>query len=316
MKQILKVSFLAIFMLAILPFTSTRFAENLYAQSTKANPESDFDYNFTDDLTGVILISYKGKSSEVVIPETIQGLPIVDFSNFSVDNYVKRDITLFDISKIKVKYIPNGMLENIGTWSQNGAKIILPEGLETIGSSAFASAKISSINFPSSLKEIKDRAFYASKFTSDLILNEGLKIIGSDVFAIANISSINFPSSLKEIKNGAFSCSEFTSDPILNEELEIIGSFAFYGTNIKSITIPKSVVKIGGDAFSSCDELSEINLPEEINFSLFSYNDYADYENSENPTLYSEIFNGEMITKNLELRKKLNVPIRFEVEAR
>ncbi len=267
MKQILKVSFLAVFMLAILPFTSTQFAENIYAQSSKANPESDFDYNFNDDSTGIILTSYKGESSQIIVPAKIKKLPVVGiaYPKFNCNNTT---ISLLDFSKTKIKRIPVEVFKYIGTDSKNGVKIILPKSLETIGNDAFMNAKISSINFPSGLKQIGANAFYNCKFTSD---------------------------------------------PILNDKLEIIGSSAFCDSNIKSVTIPKSVAKIGLNAFARCNELSEINLPNEINFSVvYLVNGIFGLQNSENPTLYSEIFNGTMISNSFELREKLNVPVKTE----
>ena len=41
-----------------------------------ANPASDFVYDMAPDGQGVMITSYKGKSTTVVFPDTIEGLPV------------------------------------------------------------------------------------------------------------------------------------------------------------------------------------------------------------------------------------------------
>lgn len=46
-----------------------------------ANPASDFDYDMSPDGSGVMIKKYKGTSTKVDIPETIEGLPVVQIGD-------------------------------------------------------------------------------------------------------------------------------------------------------------------------------------------------------------------------------------------
>ena len=48
-----------------------------------ANPASDFVYDMAPDGQGVMITSYKGKSTTVVIPDTIEGLPVTQIGENS-----------------------------------------------------------------------------------------------------------------------------------------------------------------------------------------------------------------------------------------
>ena len=44
----------------------------------KANPESDFKVELNDDGTGIRILQYIGTSPNVIIPETIQGMTVLE----------------------------------------------------------------------------------------------------------------------------------------------------------------------------------------------------------------------------------------------
>lgn len=92
-------------------------------------------------------------------------------------------------------------------------QVIFNEGLEEIGQSAFLGQNIKSVKTPSTLKIIKDQAFWDQR------------------------NNINGPDSLEEI--------------ILNEGLTTIGTQAFYcprATAIEDLYIPSTVTSVGQNA--------------------------------------------------------------------
>lgn len=110
-------------------------------------------------------------------------------------------------------------------------KVIFNEGLEEIGQSAFLGQNIKSIKTPSTLKIIKDQAFWDQR------------------------NNINGSDSLEEI--------------ILNEGLITIGAQAFYcprATVIKDLYIPGSVTSVGQNAFA-IPSLKTVSAPSGLDLS-------------------------------------------------
>ncbi len=62
------------------------FLALLISCSDKPNPAKDFTYTTTDDGSGIRITAYRAKKKNVIIPETIEGLPVkevVSFDNFN-----------------------------------------------------------------------------------------------------------------------------------------------------------------------------------------------------------------------------------------
>ncbi|UOU99156.1 leucine-rich repeat domain-containing protein [Chryseobacterium daecheongense] len=86
-------------------------------------------------------------------------------------------------------------------------EVILNEGLEEIGRSAFGSQNIKKIKTPSTLKIIRQSAFAGqanannySDSTEEIILNEGLEVIEDYAFASGNsLKSLYLPDSLQSV---------------------------------------------------------------------------------------------------------------------
>ena len=126
--------------------------------------------------------------------------------------------------------------------------ITLPEGLRIINYEAFAGLDIGSINIPSTVEEIGERAFcYA--FIDSITIADGVKVIGKEAFAQARFDSIEIPSSVETIEEKAFYQSQCNSIK-LNEGLKRVGSLAFCGDWILAeIELPQSLEDISTDAF-------------------------------------------------------------------
>ena len=89
------------------------------------------------------------------------------------------------------------------------------EGLQKIGSRAFAQSGIESVALPSSLRTIGGEAFFECKRLRSAQLNEGLEVLGAKevigsktyrgrVFAESGLEDVVIPTTLKTIECGAF----------------------------------------------------------------------------------------------------------------
>ncbi len=73
------------------------------------------------------------------------------------------------------------------------------------------------------------------------------------------------PTSVTAIYNYAFSYTKSLQSVVITGNVKSIGNYAFSScANLKSVTIPNSVTHIGNNAFSHCTSLASINIPESI----------------------------------------------------
>ena len=156
--------------------------------------------------------------------------------------------------------------------------MILPEGLEYIGRSAFYQSNVLSITIPGSCKYIGDYAFFgcrnlginlvlnlgdsvqSSQF--ELVLKEGIEHIGDRAFfGCDGLTTVTIPNSVAEIGIRAFyGCSSLKSVKI-GRGLKDIPDYAFYGcTDLMSVELGRGVETIGKWAFGGCETLHQIDL--------------------------------------------------------
>ena len=103
--------------------------------------------------------------------------------------------------------LPKNFVGEIGSYAFSDCShlksITIPEGVTTIGLSAFRQSGLTSIQLPKTLKEIRSNAFYGSKL-KEIILPPSLESIESTAFYGNVLTEIRLPSSLKSIGIDAF----------------------------------------------------------------------------------------------------------------
>ncbi|MDD3478223.1 MAG: leucine-rich repeat domain-containing protein, partial [Candidatus Izemoplasmatales bacterium] len=150
-------------------------------------------------------------------------------------NYVPS--TLLKVTLTDTISIPAGAFSSI--WKLR--EIILPEGLQIIGSHAFKSTiNLGSILFPEGLKTIEYNAFHDSGLSAVVIPNSVESIGGSAFAGMDHLQSFTF-------EKGSV--------------LQSIGAEAFsYSKKLRSFVIPSTVTSIGMLAFRHCDALTSISF--------------------------------------------------------
>lgn len=227
--------------------------------------------------------------NEVRIDKNITGIKAEIFKsfknleNFYVDennpNYAVVDGTLYNKEKTEIICVPKTVS---GTFE-------IPEGVETIGDSAFYGCKgLTNISLPVGVSEIESNAFYNCTGLNDVTIPETVINIGTSAFqGCKNLSSIIFSVGLNEIGEKAFyncnllehvvipstvtfigasafnGCSKLTSLEFEeNSSLKNIGDLAFaYCNSLVNIAIPDSVENIGVSALKGCNTLEKLSLP-------------------------------------------------------
>lgn len=181
------------------------------SKTLKANPATDFEYDFNDGNETLYIKRYKGTSTTVVIPAEIEGMKITRIDGFSR-------------SSVETVVIPEGVTEiNRAAFQLGSLKSVqLPSTLEKIGEHAFSSTGIEKIVIPESVKEIPESAFSNCENLVSVVLPDTLEIIGENAFFLCrSLTDINIPAGIKEM-----------------------GSFAFGNCPLTNMTIPDSVQSI------------------------------------------------------------------------
>lgn len=173
-------------------------------------------------------------------------------------------------------------------------KVVLNEGLQKIGSSAFLKCYLlESITLPSTVTEIGKYAFNLCTSLREVVLNKGLRKIRNVAFwDCSSLQSIAIPSTVSEIGRSAFEgCNSLRevvfSDSskmkktaltayLIKDGLKKIEDNTFSDCkSLESITLPSTLTEIGERAFDRCKKLTEVELKE----GLQKINQRAFYEN-------------------------------------
>lgn len=174
------------------------------------------------------------------------------------------------------------------SYCENLREVSLPEGLISLGKSAFLScAQIQEIRLPKSLKTLGDGALAGCRSLTEIELPEGLEMIDNDALASCNFTSVVIPASVTQMGYCVFN-SDFNLktveikgnvpslwDPFIDckalQEVLITGGVetiedrAFHNLNsLERVQIAGGLKTIGKSAFWSCDKLTTVSLPDGV----------------------------------------------------
>ena len=171
------------------------------------------------------------------------------------------DKAFYCCTNLKGIVLPNGVT-SIGKSAFKNSTInyiILPDGLTSIGKEAFSYIGVKNIVLPSSLSVIEEQVFDASGIIR-IDIPEGVTSIGNSAFRNCSaLKEITLPNSLQEIGAYAFSRCINLGDVIIPKNVEKIGLRSFYVCEkIEKIVLHNKLTTIDLSAFAACDALSEV----------------------------------------------------------
>ncbi len=154
--------------------------------------------------------------------------------------------------------------------------VVIPNGVTTIESSAFANCSIMNLYIGDGVTDIAPNAFYGCDEMTNVTIGKSLKSVGKNAFSGCDSLMIVYISDLKtwceiDFASGANSLAVIADDLYFNgeeiTELKLpegttrIGANAFYGCDsLTSVELPNSLTSIGGYAFSGCP-IETANIP-------------------------------------------------------
>jgi hypothetical protein len=169
----------------------------------------------------------------------------------------------------------DGSIKAIGESAFAGCDIRsadIPEGVASIGDSAFSSCKeLTSISIPSTVAEIGGCVFCGCKNLRKITVSSGnarytdeggCLINKQNKILVAGSMNSEIPADMvKNIGTSAFMGAEITNI-VIPDGIEIIENEAFRDcASLVSVMLPKSLIAIGEDAFRGCSALKSVVYP-------------------------------------------------------
>ena len=203
--------------------------------------------------TGSFLTHYYGNGGSVVVPEDKHLTEIGSFAFANFDYVLKTEEELLEDDRETSKQWYIG--ENTIT------KVILPEGIEKIGSYAFANlTALEEIVLPSTLEAIEYGAFVGCTSLEKISFSgeNNLKIINQNAFENCDLQGTLDLSSICVISDYAFAGNQDLKGIVTSDTLLSVGRYAFAGCKkLEDVTITAPKVKYGAYAFTDCESLKE-----------------------------------------------------------
>ena len=228
--------------------------------------------------SGPTLTSYFGRGGKVIIPET---LAVTEIGQFAFTNYNYCPKTQYDI-------INDENPESTKPWYLGDdagiTEIVIPEGIEVIGSYAFAGLdELTKVTLPKSLKKIEVGAFYNCTKLKEVVGIENVQFFNQSCFANTALQSVKLDNAIAiadyafssgmtfidayDVKNEVYKYVTVASKDkkltkiTLSDKTQSIGAYAFAGNEkLATVSLAASKLKIGQFAFMDCGELTSISV--------------------------------------------------------
>jgi len=206
------------------------------------------DYTYVTNGAAITITGYTGTDSDIIIPDTITGLPVVTIGEAA-----------FSGSAVLSVSIPNS-ITNV-------------EQLAFMGCGS-----LSSITIPNSVLTIGSGAFYQCTSLTSISMPRDLETIAEGLLAgCTNLSSVSIPNYVSVIENAAFGdCSSLTTIDLPNS-VEVVMQEAFHGcSSLQVISIGKNLhtfdltasglTQYGGQPLYGCSALTAITVDKQNNY--------------------------------------------------
>ena len=208
----------------------------------KSAESGDFKYDVYENNTAVIS-GYTGNDKDIVFPDTIDSYPVVGIGKVDFRSRFKS-------KKITVKTGSNTLFISGSSFDYcyGIKKVVLNEGLTVIFRGAFGFAEsLTEINFPSTLEEIGDSAFYDCKKLKTLDLSKTkLRKISAGCFSeCADAEKVMLPETVCKIEKEAFFRDKSLADINIPRALTEIDTTALSGTKINVADFKSAGINFG-----------------------------------------------------------------------
>ncbi len=255
----------------------------ILTQTVSSDANSDFEYEIHENGK-IELIKYLGNSTNIVIPDEIDGKPV---------SYIGRG--MFKESSIEsVEFGKNIIAVNSDSFSncKQLSKVQLNDSLKIIGEGAFLSCeKLVEISIPKSVNYIGDYSFDGCNF-SIASIPKNTNYVGDCAFSRTPLTKIEVENGAKGFQGGVFSANKVLESvyipsswntnfggaefrncqnlkkvefaEVMDEPIIINAGMFEHNLKLKEIKLPQNVTEISQSAFEDCISLKEIKIPSSV----------------------------------------------------
>ena len=171
-------------------------------------------------------------------------------------------------SQIRKVVIGNGVT-SIGAcafWNCGVLSAEIPASVTRICNSAFRESSIISVTIPSGVKTIGDSAFRTCPNLSSVTVSEGVETIEQNAFqSCAGLTSITLPASIGEVGAAAFfQCQKLTSATFAagSKQVKLGDNLFTQCYELMDVKLPQSIDRISNGMFQNCLLLSRVEIPQ------------------------------------------------------
>ena len=204
----------------------------LWARIDGAFQDDLFTYAYVDG--GVSITGYNGVAHELVIPDTINGLPVTSIS----DGAFRGNSTL--------------------------VKVVLPDSITTVGAYAFSSTSLSEINLGSGVTMLGEYAFADCRLLNELAIPPLVAQIPEGLLqGCIGIRELAIGDQVTAIGKHAFNGMSRLKSVQLGSGVESIGDAAFDNcTKLEALRLPASLSHWGNAVLIHCKALASLTVDE------------------------------------------------------
>ena len=230
---------------------------------------------------GASLSHYFGLGGTVMIPEDLSLKEIGNFAfaNFEYVEKTEEELAFDDAETSKQWYIGESTI----------TKVVIPEGVEKIGSYAFANlTALEEVVLPSTLNAIEYGAFYGCTSLKTITFSgeNNLQIINQNAFENCDLQGTVDLSAACVISAYAFAGNTDLEGVVTSDSLLSIGQYAFAGCkSLKDVTITAPKVKYAAYAFTDCEALESFY----VNASVLPEGMFYECKNLEHVTIGPDV---------------------------
>ncbi len=250
----------------------------LYIPSTMQNLVNNYFYRCPLDIVTINSDTIVGKGNftsgssinqlfgsrvrQFIIGDSVKSIANSAFYNQSPDS-------------LESVILPEG-LQSIGTWAfgyvEHLSTIALPSTLQTLDTEAFSASGLESIDIPAGLQTIGSSVFKNCKQLSSVTFHNGLKTIGVSAFQNCTaLPVITIPETVETVNSGAFQgCTSLTKVTVLsalwageNKSSSSTTKQVLDGY-VRELVLGDGITRLGKYAFSGIDSLRTITFPSSL----------------------------------------------------
>ncbi len=235
-----------------------------FAQECEIISDGEFQSTVTTDENGVVIFEYDGVRYLLGYDKRSAEL---DLTGYDIDKVFSYAFSSYRSDYFEFRIVLPEGLTSIGKYAfshSDLSEITLPSSLTEISDGAFSYTYLVSIDLPTSVTSIGEKAFYSAYDLTEVTGGEGLIYIGKDAFAETPL--YNNASGAVYIGSVLYSYKGETETLTVKEGTLSIADHALSGNvSLRNLEIPEGVVYIGESAFADCRNLVRVNLPASLN---------------------------------------------------